>query len=286
MSDLPEEFRHEPSWPGVGPDGLKLTKRLLANAADFLKEDGVLVVEVGNSMIHLEAQFPEVPFTWVQFENGGHGVFVMTRAELEQYPGPFRHLQELSSKEHSWQGTVSPTLSGHHFRREPRSGAGRRGRRLIAGAGDKRRRFAGDLDRRKPGTSRYTTQRREADEVKILRGVRGQDHGHLHRAAHREHRSAPKDYLRSRICSDPATPTTPITRSTASVTTVAAAPSARETAMRVAAGAIAKKYLETGARHRDRGFSPSPAPSRRKGSTRARSSRTPSSSPMRASWRR
>ena len=29
----------------------------------------------------------------------------------------------------------------------------------------------GDLDRRKPGTSRYTTQRREADEVKILSGI-------------------------------------------------------------------------------------------------------------------
>ncbi|HEV8077523.1 MAG TPA: chorismate synthase, partial [Marinobacter sp.] len=28
-----------------------------------------------------------------------------------------------------------------------------------------------DLDRRKPGTSRYTTQRREADEVRILSGV-------------------------------------------------------------------------------------------------------------------
>ena len=50
---------------------------------------GVLVVEVGNSMIHLEAQFPEVPFTWIEFENGGHGVFVMTRAELEQYQAHF-----------------------------------------------------------------------------------------------------------------------------------------------------------------------------------------------------
>jgi len=90
MSDLPEEFRHEPELAlASGSDGLKLTKRLLANAADFLKEDGVLVVEVGNSMIHLEAQFPEVPFTWVEFENGGHGVFVMTRAELEQYQAHF-----------------------------------------------------------------------------------------------------------------------------------------------------------------------------------------------------
>ena len=29
----------------------------------------------------------------------------------------------------------------------------------------------GDLDRRKPGQSRYTTQRREADEVSIMSGV-------------------------------------------------------------------------------------------------------------------
>ena len=56
---------------------------------DFLKEDGVLVVEVGNSMIHLEAQFPDVPFTWVEFENGGHGVFVMSRADLVQYQDYF-----------------------------------------------------------------------------------------------------------------------------------------------------------------------------------------------------
>ena len=72
-----------------GSDGLKLTKRILASAADFLHEHGVLVVEVGNSMIHLEAQFPEIPFTWVEFENGGHGVFVMTRDELIKYQEHF-----------------------------------------------------------------------------------------------------------------------------------------------------------------------------------------------------
>ena len=57
--------------------------------AGTVNGEGVLVVEVGNSMIHLEAQFPEVPFTWVEFENGGHGVFVMTRAELVQYQAHF-----------------------------------------------------------------------------------------------------------------------------------------------------------------------------------------------------
>ena len=39
-----------------------------------------------------------------------------------------------------------------------------------------------DLDRRKPGTSRFTTQRREADEVKILSGVfEGKTHRYFYR---------------------------------------------------------------------------------------------------------
>ncbi len=48
-----------------------------------------------------------------------------------------------------------------------------------------------DLDRRKPGTSRYVTQRREADEARIVSGVfEGADHRHADRDHHREHRSA------------------------------------------------------------------------------------------------
>ena len=37
-----------------------------------------------------------------------------------------------------------------------------------------------DLDRRKPGTSRFTTQRKEPDEVQILSGVLGDDNGNTH----------------------------------------------------------------------------------------------------------
>ncbi|WP_025822134.1 50S ribosomal protein L3 N(5)-glutamine methyltransferase [Shewanella marina] len=83
LADMPEEYQHEPEIGlGSGRDGLDLTKRILANAADYLTEDGVLVVEVGNSMVHLMAQYPDVPFTWVSFENGGDGVFVLTRDQL------------------------------------------------------------------------------------------------------------------------------------------------------------------------------------------------------------
>lgn len=102
-----------------------------------------------------------------------------------------------------------------------------------------------DLDRRKPGTSRFTTQRREADQVKILSGVfegvttgtpigllientdqKSKDYGNikdLFRPAHADytytHKYGVRDYRGG------------------------GRSSARETAMRVAAGAIAKKYL-------------------------------------------
>ncbi|MDI9245509.1 chorismate synthase [Marinobacter sp. CHS3-4] len=103
----------------------------------------------------------------------------------------------------------------------------------------------GDLDRRKPGTSRHTTQRREADEVRILSGVfegkttgtpiglvientdqRSKDYSKIatqFRPAHADytymHKYGVRDYRGG------------------------GRSSARETAMRVAAGAIARKYL-------------------------------------------
>lgn len=102
-----------------------------------------------------------------------------------------------------------------------------------------------DLDRRKPGTSRFTTQRRESDEVRILSGVfegvttgtpigllienqdqRSRDYADIAdriRPAHADysymHKFGVRDYRGG------------------------GRSSARETAMRVAAGAIAKKFL-------------------------------------------
>ncbi len=102
-----------------------------------------------------------------------------------------------------------------------------------------------DLDRRRPGTSRHTTQRREPDEVRILSGVfegkttgtpigllienvdqRSKDYGAIaeqFRPAHADYAYQMKYGFRDYRGGG---------RS-----------SARETAMRVAAGAIAKKYL-------------------------------------------
>lgn len=83
LDEMPAEFYHEPMLAlEAGDDGLILAKRILAHAADYLTDNGVLVCEVGNSMVHLIEQFPSVPFNWIQFERGGDGVFSLTKTQL------------------------------------------------------------------------------------------------------------------------------------------------------------------------------------------------------------
>ncbi len=102
-----------------------------------------------------------------------------------------------------------------------------------------------DLDRRKPGTSRFTTQRREADEVQILSGVfEGRTTGTsigllIHNTDQRS-----KDYSDIKDTFRPAHADYTYTQKYGFRDYRGGGrASARETAMRVAAGAIAKKYL-------------------------------------------
>lgn len=86
MAELPAEFCIEPELAlAAGNDGLDLVHIILKQAANFLTEQGILVVEVGNSMSALEQTHPEVPFTWIEFAHGGDGVFVLTRSQLLDY---------------------------------------------------------------------------------------------------------------------------------------------------------------------------------------------------------
>ncbi len=86
VDSLPNEFLHEPEMGlGSGHDGLDITRKILAQSATHLNENGILICEVGNSQVHIESVYPEVPFTWLTFERGGHGVFLLTKAQLEQH---------------------------------------------------------------------------------------------------------------------------------------------------------------------------------------------------------
>jgi len=87
---LPQEYLHEPVMGlGSGFDGLDIVREILAQAASHLNDNGVLICEVGNSQIHVEHVYPEVPFTWLTFERGGHGVFMLTKEQLTQHHDSF-----------------------------------------------------------------------------------------------------------------------------------------------------------------------------------------------------
>ena len=90
IEDMPEEFRHEPMLAlEAGEDGLVLVKRILAQAGEYLTKNGVLICEVGNSMVHLIEQYPTVPFKWIEFKQGGDGVFVLTKPQLDLFKALF-----------------------------------------------------------------------------------------------------------------------------------------------------------------------------------------------------
>lgn len=85
MDTLPAEYLHEPRHAlAAGLDGLELVHRIITEAALILRDPGLLVLEVGNSWPALEAAYPEFPFIWLEIAEGGHGVTLLTRGDLQR----------------------------------------------------------------------------------------------------------------------------------------------------------------------------------------------------------
>ena len=88
MDALPAEYAHEPELGlRAGDDGLDIALRILHEAPRFLDDDGLLVVEVGESEHALAALLPELPFAWIEFKVGQMGVFAIDREPLLRHAG-------------------------------------------------------------------------------------------------------------------------------------------------------------------------------------------------------
>tara|TARA_R110002050_G_scaffold268113_1_gene410021 strand:+ start:79062 stop:79988 length:927 start_codon:yes stop_codon:yes gene_type:complete len=82
MASLPPEYHHEPiSALEANDNGLALVEQILLHAANFLNPDGLLFVEVGNSDFAVMKKWPDIEFLWLDFDEGGHGIFLL---EYEQ----------------------------------------------------------------------------------------------------------------------------------------------------------------------------------------------------------
>lgn len=90
IAELPAEYAQEPALGLLSEDdGLQIPLQILRQASVFLADDGLLIMEVGYSHIALAERLHAVPLRWLQFEQGGEGVFAITTSQLRQYQDYF-----------------------------------------------------------------------------------------------------------------------------------------------------------------------------------------------------
>jgi ribosomal protein L3 glutamine methyltransferase len=83
MEKLPAEYLHEPDLAFRGGDiGLDLVEIILMRAAEYLHDNGALVVEVGTSALDLEKKYPKLPFTWLSTDDEAMALFMLTKSQL------------------------------------------------------------------------------------------------------------------------------------------------------------------------------------------------------------
>jgi ribosomal protein L3 glutamine methyltransferase len=83
MTKLPQEYKHEPKNAlASGIDGLDATRMILQKAAQYLTDEGMLLVEIGHNRDVLEQAYPQLPFIWLETSAGDEFVFLLKRDQL------------------------------------------------------------------------------------------------------------------------------------------------------------------------------------------------------------
>jgi ribosomal protein L3 glutamine methyltransferase len=84
MDELPPEYRAEPHEAlAGGDDGMDLVARIVRAAANHLRPDGLLVLEIGHEARHFERRFPRLEFAYVPVAQGDDRIVVVTAPALK-----------------------------------------------------------------------------------------------------------------------------------------------------------------------------------------------------------
>jgi ribosomal protein L3 glutamine methyltransferase len=83
MAALPPEYQAEPALAlQGGADGMDFIRGLVKRVAQYLNDEGVLVLEVGHERAHFEAAFKRLPAIWLPTSAGDDQVLLLTREQL------------------------------------------------------------------------------------------------------------------------------------------------------------------------------------------------------------
>lgn len=86
LAELPAEYAHEPRLALYSDcSGLACVQQILQQAAAFLKPQGILFMEVGYNQQSLEQAYPGLGFTWMSCDDGGEGIFMLTKQQLADF---------------------------------------------------------------------------------------------------------------------------------------------------------------------------------------------------------
>lgn len=84
VANFPPEYAAEPVLAHAGgDDGLDIVRRILAEAGRHLNPGGTLVVEFGTGREILEAEYPGLPFLWLDTANAQAEVFALPAEALQ-----------------------------------------------------------------------------------------------------------------------------------------------------------------------------------------------------------
>ena len=83
MATLPKEYVSEPALAlDGGPDGMRFITRLLHEAPNYMQEDAVLVLEIGNERDFFETAFPQLDVVWLTTSASDDQVLLLTRQAI------------------------------------------------------------------------------------------------------------------------------------------------------------------------------------------------------------